>query len=46
MVETLDVMDLDMLDIGDDVAIGEGATITSHRFEGSQLKFEEVHPYL
>lgn len=35
-------MDLDQIEIGDNVAIGEGSTILAHKFEDGLLKFEKV----
>ena len=43
-IDSLEIMDLDQIEIGDDVAIGEGCTIVAHRFENGLLKFEKVHP--
>ena len=46
VIDTLDVTDFDMISIGDDVAIGEGATVMGHFFKDGFLHFNEVrmHP--
>lgn len=36
-------MDLDLLELGDDVVLGEGATVIAHKFEGAQLNFQKVY---
>lgn len=41
-IDTTDFMDLDFIDIGDDVAVGEGVTILAHKFDGAVLKFQKV----
>ena len=41
-IDTTDYMDLDFLDIGDKVAVGEGTTIVAHRFDGAVLRFQKV----
>lgn len=41
-IDTLDFMDPDMLDIGDEVAIGEGATVLGHSFRDGMLCFSKV----
>ena len=35
-------MDLDQVEIGDNVVVGEGTTILAHNFEDGLLKFEKV----
>ena len=42
VIEALDVMDLDMLEIGKNVTLGEGATIIAHAFKDGYLHFSEV----
>lgn len=41
-IDSLDFMDLDLIEIGDNVAVGEGATIVAHIFEEKSLKFNKV----
>lgn len=42
VIEALDVMDLDMLETGKNVTVGEGATIIAHTFKDGYLHFSEV----
>ena len=43
-IDSLDVSDLDMVNIGDGVVINEGATITGHYFRDGMLQFGAVPP--
>lgn len=42
VIDTLDVTDYDMISIGDDVAVNEGATVMGHYFKDGFLHFDEV----
>ncbi|EIE19938.1 hypothetical protein COCSUDRAFT_44339 [Coccomyxa subellipsoidea C-169] len=42
VIDTLDVTDFDLISIGDNVAIGEGATVMGHYYKGGFLHFDEV----
>lgn len=42
MIDTLDVTDFDLISIGDNVAIGEGATVMGHYYKDGFLHFDEV----
>lgn len=42
VIDTLDVTDFDLISIGDDVAIGEGATVMGHYYKDGFLHFDEV----
>ena len=41
-IDSLDLMDLDLVEIEDDVVIGEGTTVLGHSFEGGRLHFRKV----
>ena len=41
-LDSLDVSDFDLINIGDDVAINEGATLLGHYFKDGHLHFGEV----
>ena len=41
-VDTLDIMDLDFLSIGENAVVGEGATILGHYFKDGDLVFSKV----
>ena len=41
-IDSLDVMDLDLVEIEDEVVIGEGTTVLGHSFEGGKLHFCKV----
>ena len=43
-IDSLDVSDLDMVNIGDGAVINEGATITGHYFKDGLLQFGAVPP--
>ena len=43
-IDSLDVCDFDLINIGDGVAINEGASISGHYFKDGQLCFGEVPP--
>ncbi|KAK9916399.1 hypothetical protein WJX75_002178 [Coccomyxa subellipsoidea] len=42
VIDTLDVTDFDLISIGDNVAIGEGATVMGHYYKDGSLHFDEV----
>ncbi|EIE19942.1 hypothetical protein COCSUDRAFT_58179 [Coccomyxa subellipsoidea C-169] len=42
VIDTLDVTDFDLISIGDNVAIGEGATVMGHYYRDGFLHFDEV----
>lgn len=42
-IDTLDIMDIDCLEIGKDAVIGEGATITAHTFKNGTITFSKVN---
>ena len=42
VIDTLDVTDFDLVSIGDNVAIGEGATVMGHYYKDGFLHFDEV----
>lgn len=42
VVDSLDVTDYDLISIGDNVAVGEGATIMGHFYKDGYLQFDEV----
>jgi acetyltransferase-like isoleucine patch superfamily enzyme len=42
VIDTLDVTDFDLISIGDNVAIGEGATVMGHYYKDGFLHFDEV----
>lgn len=41
-LDSLDFSDFDLINIGDDVAINEGATLLGHYFKDGHLHFGEV----
>lgn len=41
-LDSLDLSDFDLINIGDDVAINEGATLLGHYFKDGHLHFGEV----
>lgn len=41
-IDSLDVCDFELVTIGDNVVINEGATIMGHYFQNGQLNFSEV----
>ncbi len=41
-IDSLDFSDFDLINIGDDVAINEGATLLGHYFKDGLLHFGEV----
>lgn len=41
-VDSLDFMDLDFVEIGDNAVIGEGTTVVAHTFENGTLRFSKV----
>jgi len=41
-IDTLDVSDWDLLELGDDVAVGEGATLVAHSFKDGHLHLAPV----
>lgn len=43
-IDSLDVSDLDLVNIGDGATINEGATITGHYFKDGLLQFGAVQP--
>ena len=42
-LDSLDFSDFDLINIGDDVAVNEGATLLGHYFKDGLLHFGEVH---
>lgn len=45
-IDSLDFMDHDLLEVGDQAVIGEGATAVGHMFEDGALQFSQVnHSY-
>ena len=45
-IDSLDVSDLDMVNIGDGAVINEGATITGHYFKDGLLQFGAVRTHI
>ena len=41
-IDTLDVSDWDLLELGDDVAVGEGATLVAHSFKDGHMHLAPV----
>jgi len=41
-IDSLDFMDLDLIDIGAEAVVGEGATLVAHTFTNGQLTFNKV----
>ena len=41
-IDSVDMSDFDLVNIGDDVAINEGATLLGHYFKDGLLHFGEV----
>lgn len=41
-IDSLDVSDWDLLEIGDEAVIGEGATLMAHSFKDGCLHFDQV----
>lgn len=44
-IDALDVSDWDLLEVGDDVAIGEGATVLAHSFKDGHLHFGQARDF-
>lgn len=45
-IDSVDLSDFDLINIGDDVAINEGATLLGHYFKDGLLHFGEVSPFV
>ena len=45
LIETLDILDMDFLEIGAGAAVGEGATITAHTIRDGSLIFNQASTY-
>lgn len=43
-LDTLDLCDWDLITIGSEVAVNEGASLICHYFKDGQLHFGEVRP--
>ena len=41
-IDTLDVMDCDYLTVGPDAVVGEGTTVSCHKFKDGFISFERV----
>ena len=44
-IDALDVSDWDLVEVGDDVAIGEGATVLAHSFKNGHLHFGQARKF-
>ena len=45
-IDTLDVMDLEHLEVGENAVIGEGTTIVCHTFQDGNIIYNTVTPCL